>query len=268
MSWIALIWLLAPGYYRLANVFLLNYLFGPDVIRSEWRFWFVEALVAILLVLTAVLTIPAIDLLERRFPFALPMALVVLGLVTRFRIVVLDLGVEDMSPHVVFWLFALGWAAAKAATGWQRWWVTAAVVATVPGFFGTPLREGIVIVGMLLLVWVPSIRVPGLFNRIAGVIAASSLYIYLTHFHIYNHIRDYSPLLAVIASLVFGVLYARFIPAAAARLSHFATPRSAEESPRRSVANTVTGDRAGVTMAGWQNPCSSATPSFVRSRQQ
>jgi acyl-CoA synthetase (AMP-forming)/AMP-acid ligase II len=220
MTWIALACLLAPNDYGLANIFLLNGLLGPDEVGSEWRYWFIEALVAILLVLTVLLSIPLVDKIERRAPFALPLALMTLGLATRFKLVVIDIGgVDRFTPHVVFWLFALGWAAAKAASGWQRWCVTLAVVATVPGFFGAPLRETIVIGGLLLLVWVPSVRAPGLVSRSAAVLAGSSLYIYLTHWHIYIQIRDYSPLVAVLASLLFGVLYAKTVPGATAVLS-------------------------------------------------
>jgi hypothetical protein len=219
VTWIALASLVAPDDYGLANIFLLNGLLGPDVLGSEWRFWFIEALVGTLLVLTAVLAVPLVDSVERRLPFALPMALMTLGLVTRFRLVVVDIGVDTFTPHVVFWLFALGWAAAKAATRWQRWCVTVAVAASIPGFFGTPLREVVVVGGILLLVWVPSIRATRLFNRVAAVVAGSSLYIYLTHWHIYVHIRDHSPLLAVLASLILGVLYATIISGAMAKLS-------------------------------------------------
>jgi len=244
MTWIALACLLAPNDYGLANIFLLNGLLGPDEVGSEWRYWFIEALVAILLVLTVLLSIPLVDKIERRAPFALPLALMTLGLATRFKLVVIDIGgVDRFTPHVVFWLFALGWAAAKAASGWQRWCVTLAVVATVPGFFGAPLRETIVIGGLLLLVWVPSVRAPGLVSRSAAVLAGSSLYIYLTHWHIYIQIRDYSPLVAVLASLLFGVLYAKTVPGATAVLSSVSRRLAAHVSPRRLSAPGLCGIR-------------------------
>jgi hypothetical protein len=140
------------------------------------------------------------------------------GLVTRFELVVIDLGVKELTAHVVFWLFALGWAGAKAATWWQRCCVTAAMVVTIPGFFDAAPREAIVVGGLLLLVWVPSVRVPGLLARVAAVLAASSLYIYLTHWHVFVHVREHSLLLAVLASLVVGVAYAKLVGFGAGRL--------------------------------------------------
>jgi hypothetical protein len=250
MSWIAIAWMLAPHDYGPVNVLLLNGLLGPDTFGPAWRYWFIEALVGTLLVLAGGLAIPGVDRLERRFSFALPMALMVLALTTRFHLVVVDIGgVDRFTPHVVFWLFALGWAAAKARAGWQRWCVTVAVVATVPGFFGgAPLREAVIVGGMLLLVWAPSVRAPGPFNRVAAVLAGSSLYIYLTHWQVYVHLRDHSPLLAVVASLLVGVVYAKVVPSGAAKLLAGARRASRVSVARRAMG--VAGTRRAVGVAG------------------
>lgn len=206
MSWIALAFLLTED-YALANVFLLNYVAGSGD-GNQWHFWFIESLVYLQLAALAVLAVPLVDRLERRFPFALPVALAGLGLVTRYELLP---GVQPPTPVVVFWLFALGWAAAKATTGWQRLAVTLAVWVTVPGFFGDLAREAVIVVGLTLLVWVS--RVPGgrVLNRVVGVLAGSSLYIYLTHWQVYPHLYQWSPLLAVVASLAAGVGYAAVV---------------------------------------------------------
>jgi hypothetical protein len=91
------------------------------------------------------------------------------------------------SAVVVFWLFALGWAAAKADTTGRRVLVTAAAVATIPGFFpGEPFRDAVITAGFVLLVWVRSLPSLDRINSVAGVLASSSLYIYLTHWQIYR----------------------------------------------------------------------------------
>lgn len=115
------------------------------------------------------------------------------------------LGVPNTMP--VLWLFALGWASARADTMWQRLVVMTAVLATVPGFFGDLPRELLVITGLTLLLRVPYLRCPQAVSTLAGVLASSSLYIYLTHWAIYPYLNSYHPLLAVIGSLVAGVLY-------------------------------------------------------------
>jgi hypothetical protein len=107
----------------------------------------------------------------------------------------------------VFWLFALGWATVKSTTRWQRALVSTVVVASVPGFFGDAAREAIVVIGMLLLVWVDSVRLPGWVARGTGVLAAASLYIYLCHWQIYPYFEDSLPLLATVLALLGGIVF-------------------------------------------------------------
>ncbi|MGW5849655.1 AMP-binding protein [Streptomyces sp. NPDC055254] len=208
MAWIGFVLLLNDD-YTLANLALLDSVFGPEDSKTGMQFWFIEALVHILVAVVAVLGIPVVDRAERRFPYALPLAIAALGLLTRYDL----LGLPDrtLMPDAVtvFWLFALGWAAAKATTSRQRLVVTAAAVATVPGFFpGDPGREAIVIVAFTLLVWVPTLPGHERVNRLAGLLATSSLYIYLTHWQIFPLIEDFSRHLAFAASLAFGIAYA------------------------------------------------------------
>ncbi len=207
----------------LTNVLLLNGVLGPrEWTEPQWWYWFIEALVAILLVLTAVMAVPFVDRLERRWSFWLPFGLAVAGLASRYDLVRFFGGDEIHRAHVVFWLFALGWATVKSTVWWQRALVSAVVVATVPGFFESPGREAIVVVGMLALVWLRAVRVPAWLTRAAGVLAAASLYIYLAHWQIYPHLEDRFPVLATVLSLAGGIAFwqlsTRVAPAVAGRL--------------------------------------------------
>lgn len=191
------------------NVVLLNSLLGPDTWDPTWQYWFVETLVHIVLALTALLSIPALHRAERMAPFAFPMAMVAVGLLTRYDLVVLGGSADRIhTPHVVFWLFALGWATAKARTAGQRWLVSAVVLATVPGFFeDDPVRDAIVMCGLLVLIWIDRLPCPDLLARAAGVLASASLYIYLTHWQIYPYLEDDYPAAALLASLALGIAY-------------------------------------------------------------
>jgi hypothetical protein len=167
-------------------------------------------------VMLAALAVPAVDRVERRLPFALPMALVAVGLVTRYQLLTED---RLPTPLTAFWLFAIGWAAATATTGWQRLLVSAVVVATVPGFHGDLAREAVMVAGLLLLVWLPGLPSVAVVNRVAGVLAGASLYIYLTHWQVYPRLAEHSALLAALASLAVGIAYAAVATRVAARLS-------------------------------------------------
>lgn len=210
MLWITFALLLTRE-YDLANIVLANSLFEQDNSGPEWRYWFVEALVYFLTGLALLLAVPLLDRAERRSPFGFALALVGLGLVGRYDPWNLAHIRYHLSPTVVFFLFAVGWAAARARTAGQRLLLTTVLLVSVPGLFpggpGQTLRTTIVVGGLLLLLWVPSLPSVDPLNRLASVLAGSSLYIYLTHFQVYPYLRDHSPVLALLVSLVFGVAY-------------------------------------------------------------
>ena len=197
------------GAHPLSSVFLLNGVFGPDAWTPEWRYWFVESLVYIVLAVAVLLAIPWVDERERRFPFAFPLVLVAVGLLTRYQVIGPDTPTSQiLASYVVFWLFPLGWAVARAVAVWQRVVVTAVALATVPGFFhDEPERTALVVAGLLLLVWVPRMWWPALLVRPAEVLASASLFIYLTHFTVFPYLRDIDPWFAFAASLAVGVAY-------------------------------------------------------------
>nr|MBA2464740.1 AMP-dependent synthetase [Nocardioidaceae bacterium] len=189
------------------NVLLLNGLLGPrSWTEPQGWYWFVEVLVLTLLVLTALLAVPWVDRLERRWSFWLPFGLALAGLLTRYDVVQLLPGDDIHRAGVVFWLFALGWATVKATTRRHRVLVSSVVVASLPGFFDDPVREAVVVAGMLLLVWLRAVQVPTWSARAAGVFASASLYIYLAHWQIYPHLEDRYPLAATLLSLAGGIV--------------------------------------------------------------
>ncbi|MFG2090330.1 AMP-binding protein [Spirillospora sp. NPDC048824] len=208
----SVIWLVAAALltadYHLVDVLLLKSAFGYDS-----NYWFIEVIVYILLAMAAWLSVPALDRSERRAPFGFPLALLSAALVVRYDF----FGLSDLPDAITaLWMFPLGWAAAKAATTARRSLVTVTALATVPGYFGSgeTLREIIVMGGVALLIWVPALPSTALFNRLAGMLAGASLYIYLVHWQIYPLLEGHSRFLALLASLAGGVAYA----AAAARI--------------------------------------------------
>ena len=194
--------------YGPLNVVLLNGVLGSRGWTDSWQYWFVEALVWTLVGVTALLAVPAVDRLERRHAFWLPYGLALAALLTRYDVVRLFDGDVIHRAHVLLWLFALGWAAARAPSWRHRLLVSLTVLATVPGFFdGQYAREAVVVVGMLLLTWVRQVRVPVTVARCAGVLGAASLYIYLSHWQIYPAYEFELPWLATGLSLVAGIAF-------------------------------------------------------------
>lgn len=171
---------------------------------GRWIYWFVEALVQILAVLGLVFSIPAVRRAEARAPFAFATGFLALTLVPRFDLVTLGSPHHaSYRPQEIAWLFALGWAIARARTPTQRLALTILATVAIVGFFGDPTREMVVLGGVLLLTWVPHLPVPRSANRWIGAIAGASLFVYLSHVQVFPLFDE--PAIAVVASLAFGV---------------------------------------------------------------
>ncbi|MFW0772894.1 AMP-binding protein [Paenarthrobacter nitroguajacolicus] len=189
--------------YRWQNIFLLNSLVGPPGWTDLSRFWFVEVLVHILLGLAILLAIPGVDRALRRWPWAFPLVLAGIDLLQRFDII--ELPYPGQGP--VLWLFAFGWAAAVSRRWWQRAALTALALLTIPGSFPSESRSATILVGFLILLWIPTLPVPRGLHRITALLASSSLYIYVTHWLVYPYFVEVSKGLAVAVSLAAGVAY-------------------------------------------------------------
>ena len=201
--WIAIALTLSEDYH-LTNLLLANKFLGPHDSMTAGRLWFVEVLVWTLVALAALFWLPAVDRFERRHSFGLAMALAMFGLALRFDALGLDLGRDAWFTMLTFWFFAAGWAAAKATTLQQRALVTAVLIVGLPGYFGSTLRETLVLAGFALLIWLPAVRVPSVLAAMAGVVAEASLYTYLTHYQVYPLFGDHR-LAGMAASIAVGV---------------------------------------------------------------
>ncbi|GAA1760750.1 AMP-binding protein [Agromyces humatus] len=205
--WIGAVGLITGGYAATTALFVNNFTGGARW-SDQWQFWFLEAIVWSMLALAAVFAVPQVDRLERRHPFAF--ALGVLALAVAARVLLLGgvgaEGTERYAIETVVWCIALGWVVARAATVWQRILVSALALASVPGFFGDPAREAIVVAGVLLLVWVPRIPVARMLVPVIGALAGASMFIYLTHWQVYPPLENEFPALATVLSLAVGVV--------------------------------------------------------------
>ena len=137
---------------------------------------------------------------ERRFPFLFPLGRLAAGLLPRYEL--FEPGIPHTTPAL--WLFALGWAVARARHILQRGAVSVLAALTIPGFFDNPARELTVLAGILLLLWLPSIPVPAGLRRRTVLLASASLHIYLVPWLFSPLVFQLSPALAVLAPLPAG----------------------------------------------------------------
>lgn len=168
-------------------------------------YWFVEALLQVLLVLAALFSVPAVRRLEQRAPFTFACALLGVTLAPVAGLVSFpDLHRGLYRPHEILWVFVLGWAIARSSTSVQRAGLSAVALVAVPAYFDDPTRVTIVLAGLALLIWVPRVAVPRSLDRLVGALAGASLYIYLTHVQVYPAIDG--PAAGLLASLLVGVV--------------------------------------------------------------
>jgi hypothetical protein len=175
------------GGYGLPTLTLLNNYFGPGAhVDGRWHYWFVEALVQLVLVVTLTLAIGPVRRFERRFPYLFPLLLLGIGLVLRSHWATVD-GVDNLRfrTHGIAWFFLLGWLVQRATTRRLRVLTTALCLLTIPGFFGRPEREWFIVLGMVLLVWSRDLPLPRAAIRPIAAVAAASMWIYLSHFRIW-----------------------------------------------------------------------------------
>ncbi|CAM3892349.1 AMP-binding protein [Smaragdicoccus niigatensis] len=196
LVWIVLV-RLTLGTYALSNALFVNRIFGP-VNSLTLRIWYVEVLVDLLIVAAVVIAIPAFDRLERRKPFQLALGIALLLVSTRlipFDVLPHpDLGdlqtVHQWTLFSVFaaFFFAFGWAIAKATTNWQRGLVSVLVIASLIGYFDPRYfaiaRTYECAAFILLLIWLPRMKLPRWIVPATTLVANSSLFIFLTHWQV------------------------------------------------------------------------------------
>ncbi|MFH5824518.1 AMP-binding protein [Georgenia sp. AZ-5] len=205
---VALVGMVAQERYGWANVVLANWMVGDVTYGFRNELWFVDALVASSLVLTAVLSVPALSRSWRHDPWRVAAAVAVVALVPRFVVLHLGEGVLRGIMPTTFWLFAVGAAVAHADTRRRRLLTLAVAVLGGATFFpDDPVRNATVLAGLAALTLVPEVRLPGRWVPVIGLLAAASLYVYLIQFQILDRVP--TPLGATAVAIAAGCLFWR-----------------------------------------------------------
>lgn len=226
---------LAYGRYGWDNVFLANWLVGDIAYGKHNELWFVDALVASTLFVTALLSVPAVARRWRLDPWPVAFTVVLLALVPRFVILTLFEGVLRGMMPTVLWLFAIGLALATARTVARRRWTMAAMVAGVATFFpDDPVRNLTILAGAAVLAFVPSVAVPRRLVPLVATLGAASLHIYLVQFHVLDVVPF--PPLSTVTALVVGVLVWRVADAPVRRLQRLVAGEPRRSHPRAAQA--------------------------------
>ncbi|MDQ4138487.1 MAG: AMP-dependent synthetase, partial [Actinomycetota bacterium] len=226
MLWIGGVALLT-GMYQPTTVLLLNDLLGGERWTVQWQYWFLEVAVWSILLLAAAAAVPKLTGLDQRHPYAVPAAVFAGTMALRLALTGIEAGAtERYSLAVTAWLVALGWVIARSTVLRTRALTSLLIAVAVPGFFGDPLREAVVAVGLLLVLWLPVVPTSRLLLPLVRVIAGASLFVYLVHWQVYPWLEDDFPLLATLASFAAGIAVWRLHRLAKAGLTKLAARRA------------------------------------------
>ncbi len=175
----------------------------PTTEAPEWRFWFVEALVWVLPLVAVVLRIPWVESLRRGSPWLLPAAATCAVWVASQHLLPDARPASLFSPLAAAWVVLLGWTAAEAHTRRLKLATSLLVVVTVVPSFDAS-RQWVIPLGLLAILWLPSLRLPSALVPPILRVAQASLYIYLVHWLVLG-VLDYG-WTALIVSLAAGIV--------------------------------------------------------------
>ncbi|MFI6674094.1 AMP-binding protein [Kribbella sp. NPDC050470] len=200
---VAAVMLFGFGSAGWSNVAMVHWLVRPLELNI---FWFVEALVVIIIGTVAVLAVPRIRAAYAADPWRTAMIALVILLVPRYVVLSLYPGPLRGLPGTVAWLFVAGVAIAVADSRKRRLVTTVvAVVAAVEFFIGEGERNLAIMVGLTVLALVPALPVPRVLVRPLAVLAAASLHIYLVQFQVFEVFSG--PIIQFTAAIAIGLVF-------------------------------------------------------------
>jgi hypothetical protein len=192
-------WFLISNYFDRTGTFLQPY-------------WFIQAFAQCIAFMALVCCIPLIRRFAGRSPFAFGLLLLGAAVVLRTAapFIWTDMPCLPYVTPMVFYLFALGWCVFFAKTRRQKAISSFLIVVLVPMLRYSALSAcAMTLVGALMVIWAPKIKVPVFLHISISKIAAAIFYIYLVHqlpVHFFVHVLEPGwPILATIAGVLAGI---------------------------------------------------------------
>lgn len=196
-----------------ATWFFASNFIGTDV-AGGFSFWFIEVLLQNLAILAALFALPGMRRLVRERPFETAVAFTMLAYLVHAGVgTVWHTGALDHRvPHEKIWLMGLGWGVAASVTWRQR----ALVVALAVILLGLELVVGgetnpLMFATVPVILAFRRVRLPYPLNVGVTMVAAASLFIYLTHFQFLSLVHKLPDVMtnewmSLMAALLGGVL--------------------------------------------------------------
>lgn len=202
------IWKRKPDFFILLQV---SNLISVDE-NSIFPVWFINVLVQIIVLFSLLFSAKAIQRLAKSAPwkFGVLVSIAGLGAAILGPFVWNTAYLYDRVPHMVFWVFALGWTIHFCASKGQKMVTTGLLAAVALIVLGATTSETWwVVLGGALLLWLPEVSVPHWLKSPFQILGASAYYIYLSHMmfvHIVSNVAHIpNPWLNTIVGVLGGV---------------------------------------------------------------
>lgn len=180
-------WVFGGPYVAWSTFALLDdYIHYPDA-ANFLIYWFIGALFQCILILTAFFYIRSVRDFAQERGFYFGLSLLALAYIVKYvvRISLLPQGALTFpNTQLDHWAyaFALGWMAAEARTTRQRWLcLSLGIVAASFDWALAGSHTLMLMSALLLILYLPRIRLPGLLNAPLTLWARATFFIYLTH---------------------------------------------------------------------------------------
>lgn len=213
-------WILAFAYQVYSQRFdplILSFLGNfqiPELQNSNSIFfvWFVANLVQTIILFSLPFSIKAVRQFARLSPWRYGLITFGIGVATHLvGPYVWDTSyVYDQVPHMLVWLFSLGWCVHFAKSKTEKIITTAIAFIGAASFIGFEgLHSWWVFIGSVMLLWLPSVGIPSIIKTPIQMVGAASYYIYLTTMifvHVISHVLGIeNPWITAVLTLLGGV---------------------------------------------------------------
>lgn len=208
---IAIAYQLWKGQPDFSVLFMVSNFVDP-LVSSIFPVWFLNVLVQLIIGVTILFAVRPIREFASVAPWKFGLLLMAAGVVSnRLMPLVWDTShLFHRLPHMMLWVFMLGWMIQFASDRMRRIVTAVLLTAIVPSLGGIgDSRTWWLILGGNLLIWLPYLSVPHWVKSPLQVLSAAAYYIYLTHMifiHIMlNGLGIEQPLVNAIVAVAGGV---------------------------------------------------------------
>jgi hypothetical protein len=189
-------------------LFLYSNFVGP-MAEAIFPVWFVDVLVQSILIVSVLFCIKPVRKLVTTSPWKLGLILLFFAVsLNRLVPFVWDTNyLFDRVPHMLIWLFILGWCIHFAQTKMKKIITTILCLTTASVLIGLDdPAVRLVLVGSTVLIWLKYIEVPQLIKLPIQMIGASAYYIYLTHMLFIHIVKNVMGIAAPLPNAGVGLL--------------------------------------------------------------